>query len=147
MLVFHHVLLSSVAGMAALWTAAKMLMMIAVLQASADESVHSTVGRPSQAPNETHTENSTTDYSGFGDVTSDEDNTNVTFVDNFGKQELMLNENIDMLVMLIQALRRDTSKDTPEIVHTNKQKRYSGWFKRPRIFRSNLGKRSIRAFE
>ena len=111
MLVFHCVLLSSVAGMAALWTAAKMLMMIAVLQTSADESIHSTVGRPSQAPNETHTENSTTDYSGFGDVTSDEDNTNVTFVDNFGKQELMLNENIDMLVMLIQALRRDTSKD------------------------------------
>ena len=142
-LIFHYVLLSSIAGMAALWTAAKMLMMIAVLQASADESVHSTVRRPSQAPSET----SMTDYNGFGDVTSSDDTTKLTFVDNFGKQELMLNKTIDMLVMLLQGLRRDTGKDTSEIGRTNKQKRYSGWFKRPRIFRSDLGKRSIHAFE
>ncbi|KAI0229569.1 hypothetical protein LSAT2_020021 [Lamellibrachia satsuma] len=83
---------------------------------------------------------------GLGDVSSDENTTKVPFIDTFGKQELMLNETIDMLVSLIQAalgkrgpMRIDIGRHTPVIVRTNQRKRYSDWFWRRRIFRSDLG--------
>ena len=77
-LAFHYVLLSSVAEMAALWTAALTLVVIVVLRTSADDSAHSTVGRPTQSPSATYKETATTDYT--GDVPSDGHNTKVSFI-------------------------------------------------------------------
>ena len=140
-LVFHCVLLSSVAEMAALWTAALMLVVMVVLRTLADDSAHSTVGRPTQSPSETYAETSTTDYTGY--VTSDGHNTNVAFIGNSG--------NDNKLVKLFRAalrkldpLKTDTGKNTATNARTNQGNRVNGWFVRPRIFRSNLSKRSIR---
>ena len=137
-LVFH--LLSSVAEMAALWTGALTLVVIVVLRTSADDSAHSTVGRPTQSPSETYTDTSTTDYT--GDVTSDGHNTKVPFIDNSGNDELMSTEH-DKLVKLFRAalrkfvqLRTDTGKNT---LTNASAKRLSGWFVRLMLFRSDLG--------
>ena len=114
-LVFHYVLLSSVAEMAALWTAALMLVVIVVLRTSSDDNAHSTVGRPTKSPSETYTETATTDYT--GDVTSDGHVTKVAFVGNSGNNELRSNEDFNKLVKLFRAalkkldtLRTDTGK-------------------------------------
>ena len=144
-LVFHYVLLSSVAEMAVLWTAALTLVVIVVLRTSADDSAHSTVGRPTQSPSETYAETATTDYN--GDVTSDGHNTKVSFTVNSGNDELRSNEDFNELVKLFRAalrklvqLRTDTGKNTVTNTRTNQGNRLNGWFVRPRFFRSDLGK-------
>ena len=128
------------AEMAYLWVAVNMLAIMAIisiLQTSAD---HVAVGRPLLTSSET-------DH--IRDVTRDKRCTGVSFDKNFCRPRLMLDESIDILKKLFRVARRrqrkTTHKDMSAIVRTAEQKkRHSSWLIRPRMFRSDLGKRSIR---
>ena len=127
------------AEMADLWAAVNMLSIMAIistLQISAD---HMAVGSPLLTSRKTgHTI----------DVTRDKPCTGVSFDKNFCRPSLMLDETIDILKKLFRVARRrqrkTTHKDISAVVRTAEEKRHSGWFVRPRKFRSDLGKRSIR---
>ena len=127
------------AEMADLWAAVNMLTIMAIisiLQISAD---HVVVGRPLLTSSET-------DH--IRDVTRDKRCTGLSFDKNFCRPRLMLDETIDILKKLFRVARRrqrkNTHKDMSAIVRTAEEKRHSGWLIRPRMFRSDLGKRSIR---
>ena len=131
------------AEMADLWAAAKMLAIISALQMSA---VNTAAGRPLTTSSETNGDISSSDHT--IDMNRDKRCTGVSFDKNFCRPSLMLDEKIDVLKKLFRVARgrqrKTTHKDISAVVRTAVEKRHSGWFVRPRKFRSDLGKRSIR---
>ena len=127
------------AEMADLWAAAKMLAIISALQISA-------AARPLATSSETNGDISSSDHT--IDVTRDKRCTGLSFDKNFCRPRLMRDETIDILKKLFRVVRRrqrkPTHKDMSAIVRTAEEKRHSSWLIRPRMFRSDLGKRSIR---
>ena len=133
--------------MAALWTAAKMPILVHMILALSNVIAYTTTGRATLAPSEMTEETSTSVYT--KDVVNWEHNTDVLFDEQTGSPDVMLNENTDGFVKLFNALVRklapltsDIGKKTPTPVNTDIKKKYNGWLLRLGIFRSILGKRS-----
>ena len=145
--IYVHVYLCKVlfvaAEMAEMWEAVKMLAIISALQILA---YNTATGHPLLPSSETYGDISTSDHT--RDMARDKPCTGVSFAKNLCSPSLMLDETIDILKKLFRIIHRrqqkTTTKHTSAVVRTRKEKRYSSWFARPRIFRSDLGKRSIR---
>ena len=129
--------------MAELWEAVKMLAIISALQILTNSKA---TGYPLLTPSETNGDIATSDHT--RDTARDKRCTGMSFDKIFCRPSLQLDATIDILKTLFRVIHRrqqkTTTKDTFAIVRTHKEKRYSSWFARPRIFRSDLGKRSIR---
>ena len=139
--------LCSVVEMAVLWTVAKMPILVYMLLALSDVIAYTTTGRTSLAPSETTEKISASVYT--NDVVNDERSTELFVGEQTGIPEVMLNEHRRVFAELFRAFVRnsltsDIVRKTPKTVHTGLKNRYNGWFARPRKFRSDLGKRSIR---
>jgi len=129
-------------------TIAKTLTVILVLQIQADGIALTAIGSPSQTSSDTYDINSK--FDNIEAAASDEFDTGAPLVDRyFDKSILMLDEAIDNVAELYKSasLRRQRThagKVTRKTHRANLRKRYNGWLVRPRMFRSDLGKRSIR---
>ena len=139
--------LCSVVEMAVLWTVAKMPTLVYMLLALSDVMAYTTTGRTSLAPSETKEETSTSVYT--KDVVNGERSTEVIFDEQTGTPEVRLNEDSRVLLELFRTFVRTSLssgivRKTPKAIHMNLRKRYNGWFVKSRMFRSDLGKRSIR---
>ena len=139
--------LYSVVEMAALWTAAKMPILVHMLLALSGVTAFTTTGRGTVAPSEVTQETSTSVYT--KDLVNGERNTEMLFGEQTGGPEVMLNEKSDGFVKLFNALVRklapltsDIGRKTSTPVDTDTRKRYNGWLLISRILRSDLGKRT-----
>ena len=133
--------------MAVLWTVVKMPILVYMLLALSDVMAYTTTGRTSLAPSDTKEETSTSVYT--KDVVNGERSTELIFGEQPGTPEVRLNEDSRVLLELFRAFVRksltsDIVRKTPKTVYTGLRKRHNGWFVRSRMFRSDLGKRSIR---
>ena len=133
--------------MAALWTAAKMPILVHMLLALSSVTAFTTTGRGTLAPSEMTQETSKSVYT--KDVVNGEQNTEMLFGEQTGGPEVMLNEKSDGFVKLFNALVRklapltsDIGRKTPTPVDIDTRKRYNGWLVISRILRSDLGKRT-----
>ena len=124
-----------------------MPILVYMLLALPDVIAYTTTGRTSLAPTATTEETPTSVY--VNDVDNEERSTEVFYGEQTGGPEVRLTEDSRVLVELFRAFVRksltsDIGRKTPKTVHTGLRKRHNGWLVRSRMFRSDLGKRSIR---